>query len=80
MYTVRQARRLADKTQLEVANSMNIHVQTYMKFEKDPGKMSIEQAQRFAEVVGIPFNEIFLPLTQHNVVSTRANEASEETL
>lgn len=59
MFSIKQARLLADKTQEQLADSLNIHVQTYRKIEKDPGSATIRQAQQIAKITGIPLNEIF---------------------
>lgn len=59
MFSVKQARLLAEKTQEQLADSLNIHVQTYRKIEKDPGSATIRQAKQIAKITGIPLNEIF---------------------
>ena len=57
--TVRQARNFAGVTQAEMAKQLKIHRSTYIKLEKDPGKMTIEQAQAISQVTGIPVDDIF---------------------
>jgi len=59
LFTVEQARKLAGKSQQEMANGMGIHRQTYMKLEKNPDTATIKQAKRIAELTGISVEEIF---------------------
>lgn len=59
MYTPKQARRLADKTQQEVADFLGIHVCTYKQWEKNPLRFSVSNGKRFAEYVNVPFDSIF---------------------
>lgn len=58
-YTVRQSRMLAGITQNAIAEKLGIHPQTYSKMEKQPDHMTIAQAQRFAQIVGVPLDQIF---------------------
>lgn len=57
--TVKQARLLAGLTQKEVSEKLKVHVQTYMKWEKNPECMSIGTAKQFSEIVGRNFEDIF---------------------
>jgi DNA-binding XRE family transcriptional regulator len=57
--TMKQARILADLTQIEIAEILGVHVQTYMKWEKDPEEMSVGTAKQFARIVKREFDEIF---------------------
>lgn len=57
--TVKQARLLAGLTQKEVSEQLKVHVQTYMKWEKNPESMSIGTAKQFAKIVGLNFDDIF---------------------
>lgn len=59
MYTVKQARLLADKTQEEMADILGIHVQTYRKLEQNPTEITIGQAQMISEITGVSVNQIF---------------------
>lgn len=58
-YTIRQARRLADKTQLEAAKALGVCEHTYRKLEKNPGSITIGQANKLASFFGIPYDQIF---------------------
>ena len=51
--TVKAARVNAGKTQQEVADAMGVHVQTYGRIEKNPEDMSIKEAKKFADIVGV---------------------------
>lgn len=57
--SLRQARRLKDKTQIEMASMLKIHVQTYRKIESNPNLATIEQVKKISEYLDVPYNEIF---------------------
>lgn len=65
-YTVKQARVGADLTMQEIAYKMGIHPQTYAKYEKHPKDMSISTAEKFAEIVGLNFEDIIFLATTSN--------------
>ena len=71
IYSVKQARQLAGKTQAETADHLEVHVQTYMKIERDPSKATIDQAVKLAQYFKRNIDEIafFCPETLHNVES-----------
>lgn len=58
-YTIRQARRLAEKTQLETAQALGVCEHTYRKLEKNPCDITIGQANKLASFFGIPYDQIF---------------------
>ncbi|OAB35678.1 hypothetical protein PMSD_11740 [Paenibacillus macquariensis subsp. defensor] len=57
--TVRKARLISGFTQNEIAESLGVHVNTYMRWEKSPEDMSIKAAKKFSRVVKIGFEDIF---------------------
>lgn len=57
--SLRQARRMMDKSQNELAALLNIHVQTYRKLEENPDSATVEQAKKISKFLGIPYDEIF---------------------
>lgn len=57
--TLRQARRLKEKKQKEMAELLNIHVTTYQKLEENPDLITIAQAKKISEFLDIPYDEIF---------------------
>ncbi|WP_217594110.1 helix-turn-helix domain-containing protein [Cohnella sp. GbtcB17] len=57
--TVRQARLLSDKTQQNMADMMDVHKQTYAKWEKHPDAMPVGKAKEFSAIVGLGVDEIF---------------------
>lgn len=59
LLNLRQARRIRDKTQDEMANLLNVHVQTYRKIEENPNEATIEQAKKISEFLQVPYDEIF---------------------
>ena len=58
--TMKQARVGVELTQREVAERLGVHVQSYIKYEKDPDTMTLKTAKRFADLVGVDFDTIFL--------------------
>lgn len=58
-FTVKQARQYAGLTQVEAAKALGISRDAYRKIEIYPEETSISMAKRFAEVVGIPIDQIF---------------------
>lgn len=65
--TMKQARLLAELKQQEVAEILGVHVQTYMKWEKNPEEMSIGTAKQFSRIVKREFEEIFFD-TESNLI------------
>ena len=57
--TVKQARIGIEATQQEIADQMGIHVQTYARMEKNPEDMTIKEAIKFSDIVGVPIGEIY---------------------
>lgn len=57
--TLKQARLLADLTQKEVAEILGVHVQTYMKWERNPEDMSVGTAKQLSKIFNVDFEEIF---------------------
>ena len=57
-FTPKQARRLADFTQREIAEILGIYRQTYMKMEANPEEFTVKQAYAFADAVGLPYDQI----------------------
>ena len=59
LFTVKQARQMADKTQKEMANLLEIHENTYRRLEHHPEKISLVQAKRISEITKISLDNIF---------------------
>ena len=57
--TMKQARVGADMTQQQVADRLGVHVQTYQRMENNPEDISIKQGKKFADIVGVNFEDIF---------------------
>lgn len=53
------ARQLAGYTQTKMAAAMGVHMQTYRKLEREPSKMTVEQAIKFCAIVKRSFATIF---------------------
>lgn len=58
VYTIRQARRLADKTQVETAKAIGVCEQTYRRIEKNPELATVKQATDLAQYFGLTLDEI----------------------
>lgn len=63
VYSVKQARLLAEKSQVETAKMLGVHKQTYRKIEQNPETATIEQATKLAHYFNRKIDEIcfFLP-------------------
>ena len=60
--TIRQARRLAEITQADMATRLGVCRDTYRKLEEHPEQSTVEQAIRIAELLGVQLCDlIFLP-------------------
>ena len=57
--SLRQARRLKEKTQNEMAKLLGITPDTYRKIEVNPDLATIEQAKKIADYLGFDLDEIF---------------------
>lgn len=58
-FTVKQARNHAGLRQIDMAEGMNIGVDTYRKIEKNPETATIKQAKKIAELTGLSLDFIF---------------------
>lgn len=58
VYTVKQARLLAGKTQVEMAKLMGISRDVYRKIELNPDQATIAQAKEFCKAAAIPMDEL----------------------
>lgn len=59
IFTIKQARKLRDLTQDQLAEALQVHVQTYRKIEENPESATVEQAKKIAEVTGISVDQLF---------------------
>lgn len=59
IFTVRQARKMADKTQQYMADALDVDRSTYIKWERDPSCINVPNARAISEITGIPFDQIF---------------------
>ncbi|MED5019301.1 helix-turn-helix transcriptional regulator [Paenibacillus chibensis] len=57
--TPKQARLLRGLTQKEVAALLDVHKDTYMKWERDADRMPVGKAKEFSSIVGWGVDEIF---------------------
>lgn len=59
MKTVREMRVARGKTQAEMADDLGVSRPTYIKFENDPGAMSVGTAQRVCALLDCSMEDIF---------------------
>lgn len=56
--TMKQWRKAKEISQEKMAEELGIHVNTYINWEKDPGKISIENSKKISEILNVPLDEI----------------------
>ena len=57
--TLRQLRLSKEISQDKMANILNVHRATYVNLEKNPGKISIEQAKKISDYLEVSVDDIF---------------------
>lgn len=60
--SVKAARTNAHLKQVEMAEKMGIHVQTYRKIEEHPETATVKQAKQIAEITGCSLEDIFFDI------------------
>lgn len=73
--TIKQARLLKGFTQNEMANQLNVHVQTYRNMENDPDEVTVGNAKKICDLLEISYDQIFF-----NVDSTLSRVGGGVTL
>lgn len=58
-FTLKQARLLADKTQMQAAACLGVCVETYRAIELNPERATVEQAKRLSDFFNVSYNQIF---------------------
>jgi transcriptional regulator with XRE-family HTH domain len=58
-FTLKQARLLKGLKMKEMAEKLNVHVQTYSKMEKFPDTITIGEAKKISEILGMSYDHIF---------------------
>ena len=58
MLTLRAWRRAKEISQEDMAERLNVHTNTYQNWEKEPEKISIANAVKIADILGVGMNEI----------------------
>lgn len=59
MFTVKQARLLAGKTQMETAKYLGVCRDTYRSIEQNPDRATIKQAKEISALFGLEVDQIF---------------------
>lgn len=62
-FTLKQARKLADKTQMQAAACICVCVETYRAIELNPEKATVEQAKKLSDFFNLSYNQIFFGTT-----------------
>lgn len=57
-FTLKQWRGIREMSQKDISERLGVHINTYQNWEKEPGKIKVEQAQRLAEVFQTPIDAI----------------------
>ena len=57
--TLKKARLVSEKTQQEMADAIGVYIDTYRKMEENPERVTIENAKKIANFLGLSVNEIF---------------------
>ena len=55
---LRATRRAMEISQSEMAKKLNVHLSTYQRWEKEPNKISVENAKKISEILGVSINDI----------------------
>jgi len=61
--TLKGARISNNLTMCEMANKLEISVDTYRKIERNPGSATVTVAKRISEILGIGYDYIFFGAT-----------------
>ncbi|MED3697405.1 helix-turn-helix transcriptional regulator [Heyndrickxia sporothermodurans] len=70
VFTLKQARLIKGLTQREMALKLGVHVQTYRKMEREPDEVTVKEAKKISEILGIDYDHIFF-----NVNSTLSRDS-----
>ncbi|APT45094.1 helix-turn-helix transcriptional regulator [Bacillus safensis] len=57
--TLKHARLLKGLKMKDMAKELNVHVQTYSKMEKFPDTITIGEAKKISEILGMSYDQIF---------------------
>ena len=57
--TLKKARLVSEKTQQEMADALGCYLDTYRKMEENPEKVTIANAKKISQFLGIPVDQIF---------------------
>lgn len=56
---LKQARKLNEYSQQQIADLFGIHVQTYSKWEENPDIVKVGDAKKLSKIFGISYDDIF---------------------
>lgn len=64
---LKQARKLNEYSQQQIADLLGIHVQTYGKWEENPDIVRVGDAKKLSKIFGISYDDIFF--SSHSTLS-----------
>lgn len=62
---LRQIRRAHEISQQEAADALGVHVNTYMRWEREPGIIPVHAAYTLSELLKTPIDDLFFNIL-HN--------------
>lgn len=73
--TLREWRRVKEKSQEEMANICGVHLNTYRAWEENPGEIRMSKGKLIADALGITIGDIILP---ENITNSDENTKTED--
>lgn len=64
---LRQIRRARELSQQNVADVIGVHVNTYMRWEREPGIIPVNAAYALAELFKMQINDLFFDVTNNKM-------------
>lgn len=64
---LKQARKLNEYSQQQIADLLGVHVQTYSKWEDNPDIVKVGDAKKLSKIFGISYDDIFF--NNHSTLS-----------
>lgn len=68
MHSLREWRRIKEVTQKDLADRLNVHVNTIINWEEHPERMNAKNGVKYAKALGVPLDQVdFLGAALQNV-------------
>lgn len=65
--TLEEWRKAKSVSQESMAEALKIHINTYRTWEKNPGKIGIDDGIKISKILNVPFDDIFFGDKSTNV-------------